>query len=64
MHYMTKEEVPITCENCLYWTKKYFYIGRCGNANHPHYRKGDKSNALTNRNQTCNDFWPKAEYRK
>lgn len=66
-HYMTKDNVKIQCENCMYWgnTKRILGVtGSCGNANHPHYLQGRKTTALTNYNHTCEWFWPKDKYRK
>lgn len=63
---MTKDGVKIQCQNCLYWgnTFKLFGTGSCGNANNPQYTNLKRKTALTNFNNTCENFWPKGEYRK
>lgn len=53
--FMTKEGVPIRCENCLYWTKEFAHTGRCGNAN--------RNEKVTNFNYKCSDFWPAHKHR-
>lgn len=63
-HYMTKEGVSATCRNCLYYRNfPNGVMGVCGNANHPHYLRGNKSSAITNFNHSCEHFCPKHEYR-